>query len=108
MREIRLIDRGGFGVVHEVETADKKRVARKCFDPQIGTPEEREKLQKRFEREVRIQSQITHPNIMPILQHDLKASPPWFTMPLATQSFLKKIGIVHHQDSKFGPGTPSR
>ena len=50
MREIRLIDRGGFGVVHEVEMADKRRVARKCFDPQIGTANEREKLRKRFER----------------------------------------------------------
>jgi hypothetical protein len=57
----------------------------------MSTPEEREKLQRRFQREVRIQSQIRHPNIMPILEHDLGASPPWFTMPLAQRSFLEKI-----------------
>lgn len=91
MREVRLIDRGGFGVVHEVETADWRRLARKSFDPQIGTLEEREKLRKRFAREVRIQSHIRHPNIMPILEHDLDATPPWFTMPLARRSFVAKI-----------------
>lgn len=91
MRVIRLIDRGGFGVVHEVKTSDGQRLARKSFDPQVGTTEEREKLRKRFAREVRIQSQIRHPNIMPILKHDLDASPPWFTMPLARRSFATKI-----------------
>lgn len=93
MREIRLIDRGGFGVVHEVEADDGSRLARKSFDPQIGSgsPVEIAKLGKRFVREVRIQSQIQHPNVMPILSHDLDASPPWFTMPLAQQSFTTKI-----------------
>ncbi len=91
MIEVRLIDRGGFGVVHEVEMPDGQRVARKSFDPQVGTTEEREKLRKRFAREVRIQSQIRHPNIMPILAHDLGSSPPWFTMPLASRSFVSKI-----------------
>jgi eukaryotic-like serine/threonine-protein kinase len=91
MREIRVIDRGGFGVVHEVEMPDWDRVARKSFDPQVRNSEEREKLQKRFAREVRIQSQIHHPNIMPILDHDLDASPAWFTMPLASKSFETKL-----------------
>ncbi|MGE0131802.1 MAG: hypothetical protein AB7U82_27270 [Blastocatellales bacterium] len=91
MREIRVIDWGGFGVVHEVQTRNGKRLARKSFDPRVKTQEEREKLQKRFAREVRIQSQIRHPNIMPILDHDLEASPPWFTMPLAQHSFEIKL-----------------
>src|SRR5207247_1136329 len=90
MRAIRLIDRGGFGVVHEVESKGT-RLARKSFDPQGVNADEREKLQKRFEREVRIQSQIRHPNIMPILAKDLSASPPWFVMPLATLSFQTKL-----------------
>ena len=61
MRVIRVINRGGFGVVHEVEDDDGQRLARKTFDPPISDPAEREKLRKRFAREVRIQSQIRHP-----------------------------------------------
>lgn len=92
MREIRLINRGGFGVVYEVEDDNGRRLARKTFDPPTSDPGEREKLCRRFAREVRIQSQIRHPNIMPIIEFDLEASPPWFTMPLACQSFDQKIG----------------
>jgi eukaryotic-like serine/threonine-protein kinase len=99
MRIVREIDRGGFGIVHEVQLPDRRRVARKSFDPQIGSPEEREKLRKRFQREVRIQSQIVHPNIMPILDYDLEAAPPWFTMPLAERSFEKKLMEDHATDS---------
>lgn len=91
MDVVRLIDRGGFGVVHEVRDAGGERLARKSFDPQVANAEERAKLQRRFAREVRVQSQIRHPNIMPILTHDLDASPPWFTMPLAERSFQVKI-----------------
>ncbi len=90
MRKIRLINRGGFGVVHEVEDGGR-RLAKKTFDPLTSDPEEREKLSKRFAREVRVQSQIRHPNIMPITEFDLETSPPWFTMPLARQSFEQKI-----------------
>jgi eukaryotic-like serine/threonine-protein kinase len=97
MREIRLINRGGFGVVHEVEDDAGRRLARKSFDPPTSDRDEREKLRKRFAREVRIQSQIRHPNIMPIIEFDLEASPPWFTMPLASHSFEQKIDADHIQ-----------
>jgi eukaryotic-like serine/threonine-protein kinase len=90
MRKVRLINRGGFGVVHEV-TDGGHRFAKKSFDPLASDGEEREKLGKRFAREVRIQSQIRHPNIMPVIDFDLETSPPWFTMPLASQSFEEKI-----------------
>ena len=83
MRQVRLIARGGFGVVHEVEGKKGYRLAQKSFDPQGVSGEERDKLQRRFTREVQIQSRIRHPNVMPIIEHDLNASPPWFTMPLA-------------------------
>ena len=91
MREIRLINRGGFGVVHEVET-QRHRLARKTFDPLTSDSDEREKLRKRFVREVRVQSQIRHPNIMPVVKFDLDTAKPWFTMPLASESFELKIG----------------
>lgn len=95
MREIRQIDRGGFGVVHEIETDDGRRLARKSFEPQVSSADERVKLAKRFAREIRIQSQIRHPNIMPVFEHDLDASPPWFTMPLAEKSFETKLQEDH-------------
>ena len=48
-------------------------------------------------REVRVQSQFRHPNIMPIIEFDLDVSPPWFTMPLADQSYQQKIEADHGQ-----------
>jgi eukaryotic-like serine/threonine-protein kinase len=94
MRLIRPISRGGFGVVDEVEEGNR-RLARKTFAPQAGHQDELEKLGKRFEREVRIQSHIRHPNIMPILDFDLETNPAWFTMPLAEQSLEVKIRSDH-------------
>jgi serine/threonine protein kinase len=99
MREIRTIARGGFGVVHEVEGKKGYRVARKTFDPQGFGPDEADKLRRRFAREVQIQSRIRHPNVMPIIEHDLDASPPWFTMPLASRSFAEKIGEDRKRDA---------
>ena len=80
---VRQIAKGGFGVVHHVRLSDGQSAARKSFEPRAASSEERDKLKKRFQREVRIQSQLRHPNIMPVLDYDLDASPPWFTMPLA-------------------------
>jgi eukaryotic-like serine/threonine-protein kinase len=91
MREIRVIDRGGFGIVHKVEDDRGRLLARKTFSPLTPDRGEREKLSKRFAREVRIQSQLRHPNIMPVVGSDLAAAEPWFTMPLALQSFQQKI-----------------
>jgi eukaryotic-like serine/threonine-protein kinase len=92
MREIREINRGGFGVVHEVQDSTGRRLARKSFAPAVVDLSERDKLQKRFAREVRIQSQILHPNIIPIIDSDMAATPPWFTMPLAESSYAEKLG----------------
>lgn len=78
MEIIRRIDRGGFGFVDEVQTPGGLRIARKCFDPLVADPAERANLQRRFEREVRIQSAIRHPNIMPVLESSLDSDPPWF------------------------------
>jgi len=92
MQVLRVLNRGGFGIVEEIEDGGQ-RFARKVFDPLAQDPEERAKLKKRFAREVRIQSHIRHPNVMPVVAYDLEASPSWFTMPLATQSFEQKIAL---------------
>ena len=104
MRKVREINRGGFGVVHEVEMPNGGRRARKSFAPQgKTTPEEEEKLKRRFAREVKVQSQIRHPNIMPILSHNLEASPPWFTMPLAQKSFRDKLFLPIQESRSLTP-----
>jgi serine/threonine protein kinase len=95
MRVIREINRGGFGVVHEVDVGQAGSLARKTFDPQVSDPTEREKLRRRFSREVRIQSQIRHPNVMPIISSELEAPEPYFTMPLAAGSYEQKILADH-------------
>lgn len=57
----------------------------------MGTNDERAKLKRRIEREVRIQLQLNHPNIMLILEAHLDEDPPWFIMPLASDSYVNKI-----------------
>ncbi len=43
-------------------------------------------LFRRFEREVRYQQMVDHPNVVPVLAHNLTAKPPSFVMPLAAGS----------------------
>ncbi len=95
MNVIRTIDRGGFGYVEEVETDTGERIARKSFDPIGAAPSDLPNLRRRFEREVRIQSALTHPNIMPVLEHELSSDPPRFTMPLGSESLETKIKNDH-------------
>ncbi|MBF6672584.1 serine/threonine-protein kinase [Glutamicibacter sp. FBE19] len=49
---------------------------------------------RRFEREVRAQSTLDHPGIMPVVYSNFDEEPPWFVMPLALGSlrdFFKQI-----------------
>ncbi|XWX58425.1 Serine/threonine-protein kinase PknD [Clavibacter nebraskensis] len=48
------------------------------------TAEEREADLVRFKREIKCQASLDHPGIAPILAVNLKDSPPWFVMPLAS------------------------
>lgn len=48
----------------------------------------------RFGREVRLQSQLDHPNIVPILDYDLEASPPWFSMPEAKGNLNDLLAVL--------------
>ena len=49
-------------------------------------PQDHAMLIRRFEREVRYQQMVDHPNVVPIFQYYLAASPPWFVIPLAAGS----------------------
>lgn len=79
---------GGFGTVYEaiLENMDHT-VAIKVFSTSEFSRTDRE----RFEREVRIQTKLQHPNIVPVLVSDLTAESPWFAMPLANGSLADEI-----------------
>ena len=86
---IKKLGQGGFGIVEEVESDQGFRCARKTLvvphnlDPATVRP--------RFDREVKYQSSIVHGNVVRILDYDLSADPPWFTMPLAECSLLDEM-----------------
>jgi serine/threonine protein kinase len=73
---------GGFGVVYEVErTLDGLALAGKALRRGASQRDRR-----RFEREVRLQAKLDHPNIVPIVAMNLDDDPPWFVMPVAQEN----------------------
>ena len=83
-RLLRNLGGGGFGSVDLVEGEDGTLFARKTF---IANPHRPANLQanvrKRFKREAQYQAGIRHLNIVPVIEADLDADPPWYVMPLA-------------------------
>ncbi|WP_158615302.1 serine/threonine-protein kinase [Acidipila sp. EB88] len=84
-RVVRLIARGGMGEVYEVKDADLQGVhlALKVIKPQVAGDAH---MRHRFEQEVLLARQITHPNLCPIYDifHCKEPAPPFsfFTMKL--------------------------
>jgi serine/threonine protein kinase len=93
MKFIELIDRGGFGRVEKIELANGDIIAKKTFDPKpdIILASSKDKLLKRFKREVLVQSQLPNEFFIPILDYSLEVDEPWFTMPLCDKNFEKEI-----------------
>ena len=94
MRVIGELGRGGFGVVHLVEYADGRVLARKTFAPSVPISAESTQgrlAEGRFRKEVRIQKSIAHPNVVGVIDEDLRAAPPWFTMPRASSTLQQEI-----------------
>ncbi len=93
MRIISNFRHGGFGKVQLAEDDSGKRVVLKTFDPssEIVKASSRDKLLKRFIREVKIQSKLPQDCFMPILYSDVTIDPPWFTMPEADSDFEQEI-----------------
>lgn len=78
-----LIARHGQGEVWcaELEGSEKQYALKFLLTgPHDGDPES---AKRRFGREVRAQSTLTHPGIMPVVSSNFVDSPPWFVMPLA-------------------------
>lgn len=99
MKSLALINRGGFGKVDKVKLSDGSIVARKIFSPEKDVLERstREKLRARFIREVRVQQSLPSEFFLPILQFDLEADIPWFTMPLAERNYAQEIATQRQE-----------
>jgi eukaryotic-like serine/threonine-protein kinase len=82
----REIGRGGFGIVYEAVGDDGNRYALKVLNPAAFQQQEHAMLIRRFEREVRYQQMVDHPNVVRVIEHGLAENPPWFVMPLAAGS----------------------
>ena len=87
--------RGGFGIVYSVRGDDGRLYALKQLNPAAFQQQDHAMLIKRFEREVRYQQQVNHPNVVPILETSLTDSPPWFVMPLADGSLKDDLEADH-------------
>lgn len=87
---LNLIGEGGFGDVHEAKRiTDGELVALKSIyyptnDEHYG----------RFNREVRIMTDIDHENVIKILDFNLEISSPYIVMPRAKSSLADKIDIL--------------
>ena len=90
-KEIRTINRGGFGIVHEVLCDDGSNYARKTFDPVNIKASEIDKFKRRFGREVKIQSKLPKDFFIPIVYYELNIEKPWFLMPIADSSYKEEI-----------------
>jgi serine/threonine protein kinase len=90
-KKIKEIGKGNFGVVDLVEDEDGCKWAMKTFTPPTLPGVTAQELRARFEREVRYQVQIEHPNVVRIHDFDLEADPPWFIMDLANCSLADEL-----------------
>ena len=85
------IGRGGFGIVTRACGENGQHYALKTLNTAAFAPDELQDFKKRFEREVRYQGQVKHPNVVEILEYNLEDDPPWFVMPLAVGSLADDI-----------------
>ena len=84
MKVVKRIGQGGFGNVDHVVMNDGTECARKEFSQnQPLSVDLLANVKKRFAKEVKVQSAIDHPNIVPIIASDLSSDPPHYLMPLA-------------------------
>lgn len=78
-KKLNEIGSGGYGTVYRaIRKEDNATVAMKV----LNQPEKDEDV-GRFEREVKLQRSLNHPNIVHIIGRNLSVSPPWFIMELA-------------------------
>lgn len=98
------IGSGGYGSVEEACRLDgdgnvvEEGLAQKKLLPKWENDPE---ALARFRREVRFQSEMDHPNILPVIGRNLSAKPPWFVMPRAETNLLEQINEGRHYDDQW-------
>jgi serine/threonine protein kinase len=85
---------GGFGVVYRGTSARNG----KDYAIKVLESAQDEEALRRFKREVRIQRQLKHPNVIRIVDFDLDAEPPWFVMPLAQGNLRQKLSSLSSEE----------
>ena len=88
IQRVKQIGAGGFSIVYEANISGLGRVALKELVSRL--PDDI----VRFCREVQYQSELRHPNIVPVLAYELDTNPLWFAMPLAPTNLDREISRV--------------
>src|SRR4051794_8536215 len=88
------IGSGGFGTVDEAARLDAdgnvvdSNLAHKQLLPPLVTDAE---ALGRFQREVRLLDEMSHPHVIRVVGRNLSDSPPWFVMPRAESSLAEQL-----------------
>lgn len=93
-RVLRAIGRGGMGSVVEVENLREGGVYALKYCRLEGA------WLKRFAREVRLLRRVRHPRVVPVVDANLDADPPYFVMPLAVGSLEEELGGLLGDESE--------
>ncbi len=91
---IKPLNSGAFGTVYEIEGDDNKKYALKELINLNTTNKER------FEREIKILSQLNHPNVVKIFQWNIGGEPPNFS-PYYIMEYLAGGSLRQHMDERF-------
>jgi serine/threonine protein kinase len=94
----RQISAGSFGTIYEVLSEDDNKVYALKELTNIDTV-----TKQRFEREIKVLSQLDHPNIVKIIQWNIGGDPPNF-YPYYVMEYLSSGSLRHHMDEKFDSG----
>ena len=91
---VKRLSSGAFGTVYGVIGEDNNRYA-------LKESKNFNKTNKgRFEREIKILSQLNHPNIVKIIQWNIEGDPPNF-IPYYIMEYLSGGSLRQHMEEKF-------
>lgn len=95
-KEFKIIDEGSFGIVYQAKDIQTDElVAIKKLKP------EQFEAATRFKREIRIQLNLEHRNILPIIYSEETEPLPWFAMPLAVSNLHEQIEKLQNNFPKI-------
>jgi non-specific serine/threonine protein kinase len=89
---IKNLGQGGFGkvdLVFDSDSSNNQIYAQKFFNSQ--QTQLYDNFRRRFIREINVQSQFNHPNIVPVIDTNLTSHPPYFLMPVANSTLTEDM-----------------